>query len=69
MTDASLIREVRDFLTYVRDETERLRSAGASADEAAATIDRFARARWSTWERPEWIASAARAFHASPAKA
>jgi hypothetical protein len=42
------------------------RAAGASEDEAAATIDKDARARWSAWDNPEWINFAARAFyHAS----
>ncbi|MFI6486221.1 MBL fold metallo-hydrolase [Streptomyces sp. NPDC050564] len=65
VTDTSLIRDVRDYLTYVRDEAGRLRASGASADEAAATIDKAARARWSTWERPEWISLAAQAYYAA----
>ncbi|MGW4410036.1 MBL fold metallo-hydrolase [Nonomuraea sp. NPDC004702] len=60
----SLIRDVRDYLGYVHGEVARLRDAGASADETAARIDEQARARWTTWERPEWIGFAARAFHA-----
>ncbi|NUW35684.1 MBL fold metallo-hydrolase [Nonomuraea sp. SMC257] len=63
VSDVSLIRDVRDFLVYVRDEAGRLREAGLSADAVAATIDQDARIRWSTWERPEWISSAARAFY------
>ncbi|MDT0344421.1 MBL fold metallo-hydrolase [Streptomyces litchfieldiae] len=65
VTDVSLLREVRDYLDHVRGEAARLRAAGATADEAAATIDRDARARWSTWDNPEWIGFAARAFYDS----
>lgn len=65
VTDATLIRDVRDYLGHVRAEADRLRAEGASADEAATVIDRAARARWSTWERPEWIGLAARAFYAA----
>lgn len=65
VTDASLIRDVRDYLEYVRAETHRLRTGGASADETAAAVDKAARARWTTWERPEWIGLAARAFYAA----
>ncbi|MDP4511326.1 MBL fold metallo-hydrolase [Nonomuraea turcica] len=61
----SLIRDVRDYLDHVRGEAARLRAAGASADETAATIDKDARVRWATWERPEWIGFAARAFYDS----
>ncbi|YCK38102.1 MBL fold metallo-hydrolase [Actinomadura sp. ATCC 39365] len=60
----SLIRDVRDYLDHVHGEVVRLRAAGASADETAAKIDQQARARWTTWERPEWIGFAARAFYA-----
>ncbi|MFJ9867691.1 MBL fold metallo-hydrolase [Streptomyces sp. NPDC101165] len=67
VTGVSVIRDVRDYLTHVRDETERLRAAGVSADETAAVIDKNARLRWATWERPEWIAFAVRAFYAAGA--
>ncbi|MGW2158542.1 MBL fold metallo-hydrolase [Nonomuraea sp. NPDC001699] len=60
----SLIRDVRDYLDYVYAEAARLHAAGLSADETAAKIDEQARARWTTWERPEWITLAARAFYA-----
>ncbi|WP_405661361.1 MBL fold metallo-hydrolase [Streptomyces sp. RK9] len=65
VTEAALIRDVRDYLVYVRAETHRLRGEGASADETAAAVDQAARARWTTWERPEWIGLAARAFYAA----
>ncbi|RBQ20737.1 MBL fold metallo-hydrolase [Spongiactinospora rosea] len=64
----SLIRDVRDYLIYMRAEVERLRSAGASADETVAAIDTAARTRWPTWERPEWIALGARAFYEGGAR-
>jgi hypothetical protein len=44
-------------------------SAGASADEAAATIDKDARARWNTWDNAEWISFAARTFYDSSTRA
>lgn len=62
---AELIRDVRDYLAYVRAEAIRLRDAGVSTEDAAAAIEKDARERWSTWERPEWIAFAASAFYAA----
>ena len=62
VTDVSLIRDVRDYLNYVRSEASRLRASGASAADAAAAIDQGARARWDNWGNPEWIGYAARAF-------
>ncbi|GAB3448594.1 MBL fold metallo-hydrolase [Streptomonospora sediminis] len=61
----ALIGDVRDYLAHVRDEVHRLQAAGASAEEAAAAVDKDARKRWSTWERPEWITSAVGAFYAA----
>ena len=67
VTDVSVIRDVRDYLDYIRSEASRLRASGASADDAAAAIDQAGRARWDTWANPEWIGYAARAFYqASP---
>ncbi|MFB7267922.1 MBL fold metallo-hydrolase, partial [Streptomyces nojiriensis] len=69
VTGASLIHDVRDYLTYVRDEALRLRECGTTADDTAATIDENARTRWPSWERPEWIGLAARAFYDTSASA
>ena len=67
VTDVSLIRDVRDYLDYVRSQASRLRASGASVDDAAAAIEQGALARWDTWANPEWIGYAARAFYqASP---
>jgi glyoxylase-like metal-dependent hydrolase (beta-lactamase superfamily II) len=67
VTDVSLIRDVRDYLGYVRGQASRLRASGASAADAAAAIEQAARARWDNWANPEWIGYAARAFYqASP---
>src|SRR6266568_1922813 len=49
LSDSSAIAEVRDFLTYVRDMASQLRANGASADDAAASIEAKARARWTSW--------------------
>jgi len=49
LSDSSAIAEVRDFLTYIRDMASQLRANGASADDAAASIDAAARARWTSW--------------------
>jgi glyoxylase-like metal-dependent hydrolase (beta-lactamase superfamily II) len=63
VTDVTLIRDVREYLDHVRGEAGRLRASGASSDEAAAEIERGVLARWDTWENPEWIGFAARAFY------
>ncbi len=64
VTDATLIRDVRDYLAYIRSEATRLKAAGASEDEAVAEIEPAALARWSDWDNPEWIGFAVRCFYA-----
>lgn len=64
VTDATLIRDVRDYLAYIRSEAARLKAAGASEDEAVAEIEPAALARWPEWENPEWIGFAVRCFYA-----
>lgn len=62
VTDVEQIREVREYLEYVRQETRRLRATGVSLDNATARIEKHALTRWSTWETPESIRLATRAF-------
>ena len=70
VTDTAQIREVREYLEYVRTEARRLRAGGVPLDDAAARIVEHARARWSTWETtwetPRWIGFAVRAFYGQP---
>ena len=63
VTDATLIRDVRDYLAYIRAEATRLKAAGASVDEAVAEIEPAALARWRDWDNPEWIGFAVRCFY------
>jgi len=67
VSDTALIHDAREYLGYVRGEASRLRARGAALDEAIATIDVAARARWTTWQHPEWIAFAARVFYQAAA--
>lgn len=62
---AELIREVRDYLAYVRGRVAELDAAGTPVEEAVARLDEEARAHWSTWANPEWIDLTVRAFSAS----
>jgi glyoxylase-like metal-dependent hydrolase (beta-lactamase superfamily II) len=63
VTDATLIREVRDYLVFVRAEAERLKIDGVSADDAVAAIEPAVLERWSDWDNPEWIGFAVRCFY------
>jgi len=67
LSDGSAIGVVRDFLTFVRDMASQLRANGASVDEAAASIEAAARARWTSWDASLDGSSglAGRAFYAA----
>lgn len=64
VTDASLVRDVRDYLAWVRDEAARRKADGVGEEEAVAAITPLALERWSTWENPDWIGFAVRCFYA-----
>lgn len=64
VTDASLVRDVRDYLAWVRSEVVRLKGEGVGVDAAVSAIEPAALERWSTWDNPEWIGFAVRCFHA-----
>ena len=66
VTDTRQIREVREYLDYIRTETRRLRTDGVSVADAAATIAQHAQTRWSTWETPHWISFTVSAFYEEP---
>jgi glyoxylase-like metal-dependent hydrolase (beta-lactamase superfamily II) len=63
VTDATLIRDVREYLSHVRSESGRLRADGRSSEEAVAEIEGSALARWGDWDNPEWIGFAVRSFY------
>ncbi|HJP79457.1 MAG TPA: MBL fold metallo-hydrolase [Pseudonocardiaceae bacterium] len=62
-TDLATIRAVRDYLRHISAEAARLHAAGATLDEATATIEQDARSRWADWDNPEWIAFAVRVLY------
>src|ERR671917_298413 len=62
ISDAGIIAAVREYLTMLRDETERLAGEGNDADEIVAALDPRMHALHSDWDNPEWIALGVRAF-------
>lgn len=58
-----LITDARTYLEHLREETQRAVDEGRDADEAVATLEPEIRARWASWDAPEWIAFGIRSFH------
>lgn len=63
VTDIGQIREVLEYLRWVRAETRRMRDGGSAIEDVAGAIEEHALARWDHWETPQWIRFAARAFY------
>lgn len=63
--DSSVIAAAREFHLAIRDETQRLKAAGADADAAVAELEPKLRALHPDWDAPEWIAFGVRCFHAA----
>jgi glyoxylase-like metal-dependent hydrolase (beta-lactamase superfamily II) len=59
----SIIRDAREYLTSLRDETRRRKTAGLSVDTAVEEIDAQMRALHPDWLQPEWIGFGVRHFY------
>jgi len=57
------IADVRDYLRFVRAETRRLHAAGVPLERATTVVEKQALARWASWEAPQWIGTATKAFY------
>ncbi|MCW2976477.1 MAG: beta-lactamase [Actinomycetia bacterium] len=60
---ASVISDARAYLTLLRDETQRLKSGGATIDAVVEEIDASMRALHPDWAQPEWIGFGVRHFY------
>jgi glyoxylase-like metal-dependent hydrolase (beta-lactamase superfamily II) len=60
---ALVIREARDYLTALRDEVRKLKSAGVPVDTAVEQLDARMRSLHPDWLQPEWIGFGVRHFY------
>lgn len=60
---ASVIREALDYLTALRDEVRKLKSAGVPVDTAVEQLDARMRSLHPDWLQPEWIGFGVRHFY------
>jgi glyoxylase-like metal-dependent hydrolase (beta-lactamase superfamily II) len=58
-----LIRELRDYLVDVRDEVSARLGRGEDVETIVAEAGPAIRARYESWDNPEWIEFAIRNFH------
>jgi glyoxylase-like metal-dependent hydrolase (beta-lactamase superfamily II) len=62
--DLSVITDARDYHERLRELTFAQADAGATADEAVATLEPGIHERYPDWIQPEWVAFGIRCFHA-----
>jgi glyoxylase-like metal-dependent hydrolase (beta-lactamase superfamily II) len=61
--DVSVVREAREYLTSLRDETRRLKAGGATVEAAVEGLDARMRSLHPDWLQPEWIGFGVRHFY------
>jgi glyoxylase-like metal-dependent hydrolase (beta-lactamase superfamily II) len=62
---ASVIRDAREYITLLRDETRRLKAEGVDVDAAVEQLDTSMRELHPDWVQPEWIGFGVRHFYAA----
>ena len=62
ISDAGVIADVRDYLSLLRDETERLAGEGNDADAIVAALEPRMRALHPDWENSMWITTGVHSF-------
>lgn len=62
VTDLGQVREVHDYLVWVRERTAASRAGDSALADAEVAIERAARLRWPDWDESRWARTALRAF-------
>jgi len=66
--DAGLITKMREYLEFVRDRVQQMKSQGSTLAEVEKRLDPEVRAKYRDWENPNWIKNAIDNFYNSSAK-
>jgi len=63
--DVSLITALRDYLVFVRDRVQQMKSQGSSVADVESKLDPEVRAKYKNWDNPDWIKNAIDNFYNS----
>ena len=63
--DAGLIRTMRDYLLFVRDRVQQMKSQGSNVADVEKTLEPEVRAKYKDWGNPNWITNAIDNFYNS----
>ncbi len=63
--DAGLITTMREYLVFVRDRVQQMKSQGRSMADVEKTLEPEVRAKYRDWDNPNWIKNAIDNFYNS----
>lgn len=63
--DVGLITAMRDYLVFVRDGVQQMKSQGSSITEVETKLGTEVRAKYKDWDNPQWIKNAIDNFYGS----
>jgi glyoxylase-like metal-dependent hydrolase (beta-lactamase superfamily II) len=66
--DAGLITTMHEYLVFVRDRVQQIKSQGNSMEDTEKTLEPEIRAKYKDWDNPNWIKNAIDNFYHSSAK-
>ncbi len=66
--DASLITAMHEYLVFVRDRVQQMKSQGSSMADVETRLEPEARAKYKDWDNPNWIKNAIDNFYNSSAR-
>jgi glyoxylase-like metal-dependent hydrolase (beta-lactamase superfamily II) len=63
--DVRMISAMREYLEFVRDRTQQMKSQGSSVMDVEKKLDPEVRAKYKDWDNPQWIKNAIDNFYNS----
>ena len=66
--DAALVTKMREYLEFVRDRVQQMKSQGSTLAEIEKRLEPEVRAKYRDWDNPNWIKNAIDNFYNTSAK-
>ncbi len=63
--DVGVITAMREYLVFVRDRVQQMKSQGTSLGDVESKLDPEVRAKYKDWDNPQWIKNAIDNFYGS----
>ena len=63
--DVGLVAAMREYLVFVRDRVQEMKSQGSGVTDVETKLEREVRAKYKDWDNPNWIKNAIDNFYSS----